>query len=109
MSDNAAFDASGVARIRLGPKIYGHKWHIDRMLVTTTSVATTTAKVYKNVENAASKMDFTNSGNDDVSETSLDLATLDSLLFVWTGGTPGRFAMATLYGTIDPGRRVPTA
>lgn len=103
-SQFATFDASGRAVVSLGPTVYGSKWNVDRMVVTTQSSAVTKCFVYRNVEQATALTDSTKTGNADTSETDIDLTPPDKLLFVWSGGTPGAIATAIVSGTLDTGR-----
>lgn len=103
-STSAVFNAAGVARASLGPAVYGSRWNVDRMVATTTSVLPTQCDVYRNVESPLSKIDSTRTGNNDTSETNLDLRPPDTLIFVWTNGTPGATATAILAGTLYTGR-----
>lgn len=103
-SVTATFGADGVARASIGPSVYGAKWHVDRIVVSTTSVLPSTCTVYRNVEAASAQLDHTRTGNADTSETSLDVPSPDALIFVWLGGTPGAVATAVISGTLNTGR-----
>lgn len=89
----------------MGPSVYGSRWNVDRMVVSTTSTAVTKCDVYRNAVSDANKVDNTRTGNADTSETNLDLNPPDVLIFVWTGGTPGAVATASVAGTLYTGRR----
>lgn len=93
------FDADGIARASTGPTVFGTKWEVTRLVTSTTSVADTTLKVYLNSETPSALVDSTYLANNDVSETnSIMLATLDKLVFVWEGGTPGAVATGIVTG-----------
>lgn len=101
-SDDATFDANGIALVRLGPKVYGETWLITRMVVTTTSVLQTTARVFLNAPIRQNQIDSTPTGNDDISDdSSIELGTTEALIFRWTGGTPATVATAVVYGTTE--------
>lgn len=103
-SASGTFDANGNASASLGPAVYGARWNVDRIVVSTTSTAITQCDVYRNVVSATTKIDSTRTGNNDTSETNIDLNAPDVLLFVWTGGTAGASATAVLAGTLYTGR-----
>ena len=104
-SGTAVFDATGTARVRLGPAVYGSRWNVDLMSVSSTSTLQTTCNVYRDVENAGASIDNTRTGNLDTSNTSVDLNAGQVLIFVWTGGTPGATATVSVSGTLYTGRR----
>lgn len=101
---SATFNANGVASVFIGPQRYGQEWTITSIVISSTSTLATTCTAYKNWTTANNQVDFTHSGNNDTSDTSLDLLNLDTLILVWNGGTPGATATAVIYGTIDTGR-----
>jgi hypothetical protein len=103
---SVTFDGSGAGTSApLGPQRYGEKWHVDRMVSSTTSDDTqkTKLRVYRNTVTPGSLVDSTNSANSDVSETSLDLVSPDRLIFVFSNGTAGRVGTVTLTGEITRG------
>lgn len=104
-SGTAVFDASGKAVVRLGPTVYGSRWKVDLMSVSTTSTLQTTCNVYRDSESAAASLDNTRTGNLDTSNTDIDLTAGQVILFVWTGGTPGALATVSVSGTLYTGRR----
>ncbi len=60
--------------------------------------------MYRGIVTLSNVIDSTSSGNNDTSDQSLTLGTLETLTFVWSGGTPGADAYASIYGTLDTGR-----
>ena len=93
------FDANGVARVRLGPQVFGETWRVRRMTVSSSSPAgETDARVYLNSEIATRMVAGSYSGNQDFNETDVTLQTLDTLIVVWNGGTPGARADFLLQG-----------
>lgn len=103
-SASAVFDASGKAQVQMGPSVYGSRWNVDRMVVTSTSTTQTTCAVYRNSVSDQNKVDNTRTGNSDTSETNIDLYPPDVLIFVWSGGDVGTVATAVLAGTLYTGR-----
>lgn len=103
-SAQAVFTAAGVATATLAPTVFGSSWNVERIIISTTSALASKFTVYKNVISPAGQLDSTDSGNGDTDETSIDLQTLDTLYFVWSGGTPGARATVSIYGTMDTGR-----
>jgi hypothetical protein len=98
----AIFDANGIARITLLPKRAREAWKVWRYSVTTTSTATTNCFVYVGSEQSGTHIDFSATGNNDISEnvhgTEVDFGR--SLVFVWNGGTPGAVAFLSLVGEV---------
>lgn len=100
-SASAVFGATGVARLRIGPQVFGDSWRVRRMTVNTTSDADTDVRVYLNAEMDSRLVAGSFSGNRDFNETDLTLQTLDTLIVVWVDGTPGANATFVLQGTRD--------
>lgn len=98
-SSSATFDASGIARLRIGPQVFGESWRIRRMVVSTTSVNDTDVRVYLNAEMDSRLIAGSFSGDRDFNETDVTLQTLDQLIVVWVSGTPGAVATFVLQGT----------
>ena len=95
----ATFDSTGVARLRIGPKVFGETWRVRRMTVATSSGGgETNARVYLNSEIATRMVAGSYSGNQDFNETDVTLQTLDELIVVWDGGSPGTRADFLLQG-----------
>ena len=98
---SATFNSAGIARVRLGPKVFGETWRVRRMTVSTDSVDDTDVKVYLNSEIATRMVAGSYSGNRDFNETDLTLQTLDTLIVVWDSGTPGAHADFLLQGIAE--------
>lgn len=98
-SASAVFDANGRASVSIGPTVFGIRWKINRLIVSTTSTAETQLRVYRGSEQASRMVDSTYTANQNTSETDVSLATLESLLFVWSGGDVGAIATAVIEGT----------
>lgn len=99
----AQFGADGVARIRIGPQVYGTKWNIRRVAIQSTSATKPVFTMYRNSEQISSFVDGSKSGNSDSSETDIELLTLDQLICVWHNGTPGSYAAVSVQGRQDYG------
>lgn len=99
-SERAVFDANGEARVVIGPKRSFERWKITNTAITTTSTLTTSFKLYRGMTATPSNLiDLSNfNGNDDVSDSVIELPSGENLLGVWMGGTPGAFATATVSG-----------
>ena len=81
-------NAIGVATLQLGPVANGESWHVNKMTVTSTSSVQPTVKIYRgNVSNAF--IDFTLTGQGDVSETDVDVRNLEFLTAQFVGADPG--------------------
>lgn len=69
------------------------------MTVTSDSASDSDARVYLNAVLDSRLVAGSWSGNRDFNETDLTLQTLDKLIVVWDGGTPGANASFLLQGT----------
>lgn len=98
-SRSAKFDAAGIARLFIGPMVFGETWRVRRMTVSSDSPADTDARVYIGLENDSRMVAGTWSGNRDFNETDITLMTLDQFIVVWEGGTPNSNATFLLQGT----------
>jgi hypothetical protein len=89
-----------IARAISGPTVFGSRWEITSISVSTTSTALSSSvfKLYRNNEGPSGFLEGTYSGDSDTSDTNLILGTLDKLIFVWTGGTLGSYATGSLRG-----------
>jgi hypothetical protein len=95
----AQFNSAGVARLTIGPTVYGESWRIRRMTVTSDSTADSDVRVYLNAEIDSRLVAGSWSGNRDFNETDITLQTLDRFIVVWVGGTPNANASFLLQGT----------
>lgn len=99
---SADFDAGGAAQVELGPVPPGQVWLITRMTVSTSGPTNPmpSCNVYDGSVAAANLIDATWTGAQDVSDFGQPyiLQTAESLIFRWTGGTPGERATARLIG-----------
>jgi hypothetical protein len=95
----AMFNAAGVARLEIGPVVFGETWRVRRMTVSTSSTANTDARVYLNAEIDTRMVAGSYSGDRDFNETDITLQNLDKLIVVWVDGTPGANASFLLQGT----------
>lgn len=93
-----AFDSTGTARLTIGPTVFGEIWRVRRMTVTSDSSLDSDARVYLNAELDSRVVAGTWSGNRDFNETDITLQTLDRLIVVWVGGTPGALASFLIQG-----------
>lgn len=95
------FNSSGEARITANPDRANESWKVVRYQTKTSSTSQTRLTVYRGSERAGTRIDYTNRGNNDVSENFNPIpvpAHGSPLLFVWTGGTPGSMAEITILG-----------
>lgn len=100
-SISATFDSAGKAVASIGPTRNNQGWNIKR--ITTVIVNTNNAetlKLYRSSETASNFVDGSKQAWQDVNETDITLMSLESLIFVWGAGTPGKIATATLTGSV---------
>lgn len=103
---HATFDANGEAWVRgLGPNVYGERWAIEATQTRVeNSVSESRLEVYRN--GTTQIVEGTYSGNQDNSNTRMELNTGEKLWYRWTRGDPGAQAILTLTGKrIVKGRR----
>jgi Carbohydrate binding domain len=86
------------ARARISPQVYGVKWQIERIATTTTSAKDTELRIYRGDEQPNRLVDSSYSGNLDTSDTKIVVETTEQVIFVWSRGTPGSVAYATIDG-----------
>lgn len=93
--------ADGIARSRIGPTVYGHEWHVSR-LVTSTNDSTNRneLRIYLNGESPNRLIAGTYNANQDFNEDDFTLQTLDALIPVWSLCVPGTICVLTVQGTI---------
>lgn len=102
VSDGAG---STVARISLGPTVFGETWHVTQITCATTSaVRSSTFSLYKNTESPYAYLDGSQSGDNDASNTVVDMLNLDRLIGVFRGGSLGAICTMVLAGTKNTGR-----
>ena len=100
-SISAVFDAAGRASVRIGPSRYGESWHITLSTITTNSVLQTSFRYYRQHETPSSQFDISLfNGNNDVSDSVVDLAPMEQVMGIWAGGTPGRIATLIVQGQV---------
>jgi hypothetical protein len=100
-SASGVFDAAGRATARLRPERFNEEWQIDLTSVNSTSTLTTGCSVYRNSEADTNFIEASVfNGNKDTSDSPYELAPGEELLYVWTGGTPGRVATVSVRGKV---------
>jgi len=113
MASATFIDAGGgksVGRCQLGPQIFGTYWHVTSISISSNEPPDVTessqCRIYKNVEMPSAFVEGTSAGAGDTSDSVIDLQTLDSLLFVFTGTDEhlGYQGNAILSGTVETGR-----
>ncbi len=106
LSASSTFDATGRAELRMGPRVYGHSWTVSRLVISTGSTLTTQCRIYLNAIADSRLLAGSYSGNRDYNETTLPLFNLDTLIAVWSGGTPGSYATLNIQGTLTAAGRL---
>jgi hypothetical protein len=109
-SASAVFTSDGlggtICRAVVSPTRVGISWDIDQMVTTVNppTVPSSQLIVYRGPPSVTTKLEGTFTADNDSSDTKLKLGPTDFLTFVWTGGTIGATATATIHGTA-PDRR----
>lgn len=95
--------SGGVARIVALPDRARDTWRVTKYVCHTNSTSPTDLSVYSGSEMAGSRVDYTGSGNDDVSEhgTPINVHFGRPLVFVWENGSAGAVAEISIYGEIE--------
>lgn len=89
---------NGTVTLQMGPIIRGEVWEITRTIVSCTSALDTDLLVYRDAVSDINLIEATYSGNQDVSDSQIEVVSPSSLFFKWTNGTPGAIAMVRLEG-----------
>lgn len=100
-SVSAKFNASGKAVVTTGPTRNNQAWRITRITtIINSSNGSELLRLYRSSETPSNYLDGSKQAAQDVSETNITLSSLETMLFVWSGGTPGNTAYATITGEI---------
>lgn len=97
----AVFNSAGTARLTIGPTVFGERWRVRRMTVSSDSANDSDARVYLNAEMDSRLVAGSWSGNRDFNETDITLQTLDKFIVVWVNGSPGAYASFLLQGVTE--------
>lgn len=104
-SASVTLDSTGYGQCSLSPTVFGSTWNVTRISISTSSGPSGTLfYLYRNQVNQNAQIDSSYSGDQDTSETNIDLQTLDSLIGVWKNGKAGAVATMVITGTNDTGR-----
>lgn len=89
------------------PTRAGISWRVDKITTLVQPSATSIPpqlRVYRGPQSNTTYLEGSNSADNDTSDTAHDLGSSDFLTFVWSGGTVGAIATATLFGEITDQR-----
>lgn len=106
-SASATVDANGRAVVNLSPGRPYVTWHLERYAVLVNGeTGHPRCLVYRNSENPANLLEGTSKGDNDASDqpNPYPLRASETLVFVWTGATPGLQATATVTGRLEAQR-----
>lgn len=105
VSVSATADVNGIARARIGPQVYGHEWHVSRIVTTTNDfINRNELKIYLNGEALGRIIAGTYNANQDFNEDDFTLQTLDTLIAVWEKCAESTICTLQLQGTIKDKR-----
>lgn len=98
----ATFDGAGVARISALPDRARDTWRVTGYVTHTNSSTPTDLAVYIGSDNTGNRIDYTGSGNDDVSEHANPVTVQFGrpLIFVWGNGSSGALAEIFIRGEV---------
>lgn len=98
-SASATADASGVARVQMGPLRAFESWDVRSTTVaSTSSVLVPTARVYRGAEAPSRLIDGTYTGTQDTSDTAYTLRSGERVIVVFSGADVGSQCTVTLEG-----------
>lgn len=103
VSGSATVDANGRAVVSLSPGRPYTSWLVERYAVLIPGEpGHPRAFVYRNTEGPGSLIEGTSKGDNDASDqpNRLPIRSAESLVFVWSGATPGLTATATVTGEL---------
>jgi hypothetical protein len=104
-SVSATFASDGlggtVCRAVASPTRAGISWNVEQISsqVNPPSVPSSRLKVHRGPESKTTYLEGTFTADDDSTDTKYTLGPTDFLTLVWTGGTLGAVATATIHGT----------
>jgi hypothetical protein len=100
-ASRSTFNGTGRAVVIMGPNTAVAGWQVERITISTTSALPTLCNVYRNAENPTAMIDNSLSGNGDASDNVSEyFYPGESIMFIWSGGTPGAIATANVRGTL---------
>lgn len=96
-----------VCRAVASPTRVGISWQVEQISTTVnpTSTPSSKLKVYRGPESVTTYLEGTATADNDSSDTKFGLGETDFLTFVWTGGSIGATAVATIHGTLTDKRQ----
>lgn len=101
-SVQAVLDANGAARGSVGPQAAGHRWIVRRAVLRASGGSKPTARVYRDQEAVSAFVDGTRSADSNSADwPSLELFPGQTLLCVWSLGTPGASVALILEGEME--------
>lgn len=103
---SAVLDGAGAARATVGPQRAGIRWNVRRAVLRASGGTKPTARLYLNSESVATFLDGTASADQNSADypAGLDLFPGQSVLVVWSAGTPGASVALILDGDLVLGR-----
>lgn len=99
---SAPADATGRAEVDFAQVPDGELWMLERVVVSTTSAAASTVKLYNSTEAPRALREFTPNGNADVADMAspMHLRSGEQLLAIWSGMTAGAIATCNIQYTV---------
>lgn len=111
VSVSAVFASDGlggtICRAVVSPTRVGILWEVEQIssVVNPPSVPSSKLKVYRGPESNTTYLEGTFTADNDTTDTKYTLGSTDFLTLVWTGGTLGAIATATVHGTLRDRRQ----
>lgn len=100
-SATVALDQSGNGQIVLGPQRANESWKVERISTAITPNSDKAQlRVYANSISDGSYLDGSRRAYQDTSETNISVPSMETLVFVYSGGSPGSYATISLVGTV---------
>lgn len=99
-SGRATVDASGIARVRMGPRRAFERWQLRRISIqSTSSTLVPEARLYSGGESTSNLIDGTYDGVLNHTDTDRELANGEDVVCVWSGADVGATCTLTLEGS----------
>lgn len=102
-SVTATFNTSGIAIARIGPTRPNQTWHVTRVstMIGLGANKLEELRLYLNFESPTCYLDGTKRAYQDTSETNITIAPQETMVMVWSKGTPGTTVTAFIVGSIN--------
>lgn len=103
-SVTVVLDANGQGIIYFAPERYGDTWEVERISTVGDSDAQPQLRIYRGAISPNHMLDSTRSGNTAISETDIVVSSGETLIGLYSYGTPGKTMTLSIEGRIKTWR-----